>query len=123
MTNFILFLIALALVPYAIPVLMPSWRWWLGVTCVFGSLLAALWMQHWIVSSRPDHHDGAGGAIGLAFPAIVTVGFATGVAIRGSTLLLAARGLALRRVIVISVLGFAIVPACFYVPSWWPAWP
>ncbi|MET4477839.1 hypothetical protein ACVWZW_000490 [Bradyrhizobium sp. F1.13.4] len=27
-TNLILFLIALVLIPYAIPALMPTWRWW-----------------------------------------------------------------------------------------------
>jgi hypothetical protein len=120
--NFVLFLIGLALIPYAVPALMPTWRWWLAVTCVFGGLLAALWAQHWVISSRPDYHEGAGGGIGLAFWALVTTGFATGVVVRGCTLLLAARGLSLGYVFAIGVAGFAIVPAFVFVPSWWHDW-
>lgn len=120
--NFVVFLIALGLIPYAIPTLMPTWRWWLAATCIFGGLLAALWIQHWIVSSRPDYHEGAGGGIGLAFAAIVTVAFVTGTAVRGCTLLLAFRGLASRYVLTIGFAGIAIVPAILFVPNWWHDW-
>lgn len=120
--NFVVFLIALALIPYAIPALMPTWRWWLGVTCVFGGLLASLWIQHWIVSSRPDYHEGAGGAIGLAFWSLVTTGFLIGVAVRGCTLLFAAYGLPLRYVLALGAAGFAVVPAIMFVPTWWHDW-
>jgi hypothetical protein len=120
--NLLLSLTTVALIPYAIPALMPTWRWWLAVTCVFGGMLAALWIQHWIVSSRPDYHEGAGGGIGVAFWALVTTGFATGVAVRGCTLLFAAYGLRLRYALAICILGFAIVPALIVVPTWWHGW-
>jgi len=120
--DLLLFLTAIALIPYAIPMLMPTWRWWLGVTCILGGLLAALWIEHWIVSSRLDYKEGPGGGIGVAFWALVTTGFATGVAVRGCTLLFAAYGLRLRYVLAIGILGFAIVPALIVVPTWWYDW-
>jgi len=121
-TNFVLFLIALALIPFAIPSLTPTWRWWLGVTCILGGLLAALWVQHWIVSSRPDYHEGAGGGIGLAIWTLITAGFAVGVAVRGFTLLLAAYGLPMRYTLTITLAGFAIVPGIMFAPGWWQSW-
>lgn len=120
--DFLVFFIKLALIPYAIPALMPTWRWWLAVTCIFGGLLAALWVQHWIVSSRLDYNEGPGGGIGLAFWALVTTGFVSGVVVRGCTLLFAAYGLRLRYVLAIGIFGFAIVPALIVVPTWWYDW-
>jgi hypothetical protein len=120
--NLALFLVVLALVPYTVPALMPTWRWWLASTCVFGGALAALWIQHWIVSSRPDYHESAGAALGLGFWSLVTTGFVAGVVVRGCTLLFAACGLPLRFVLAIGVAGFAIVPALIFVPTWWHDW-
>ncbi|MGL9616571.1 hypothetical protein QRQ56_01095 [Bradyrhizobium sp. U531] len=121
-TNLALVLIGLALVPYAVPALMPTWRWWLAVTCIFGSPLAALWIQHWIVSSRLNYNEGPGGGLGVAFWALVTTGFVTGVVVRGFTLLFAAYGLRLRYVLAVGILGFSIVPALIVVPTWWHDW-
>ncbi|MBB4368661.1 hypothetical protein GGD63_001440 [Bradyrhizobium sp. cir1] len=120
--NLILVLTALALIPYAVPALMPTWRWWLATTCIFGGMLAALWTEHWIVSSRLNYNEGPGGGIGVAFWALVTSSFATGVVVRGCTLLFAACGLRLRYVLAIGILGFAIVPALIVVESWWHDW-
>ncbi|WP_354254857.1 hypothetical protein [Bradyrhizobium sp. F1.13.3] len=92
------------------------------MTCIFGGLLAALWMQHWIVSSRLGYNEGPGGGIGVAFWAVVTTGFATGVLVRGFTLLFAAYGLRLRYVLAIGLAGFAMVPAILFIPSWWHDW-
>jgi hypothetical protein len=115
-------IIGLGLIPYAIAVLMPSWRWLLGVTLIVGGVLSALWIQHWIASSAPDYHEGAGGALGIAFVFVITLAFATGVIVRAFTMLLAAKGLPLRHVFTICVVGFAIVPAIFIVPGAWHDW-
>jgi hypothetical protein len=112
----------LALIPYAIAVVMPTWRWLLGVTLVISGLLSALWIQYWIVTSDPLHHEGVGAALGVAMALIVTAGFATGVVVRGFALLLRSRGLRSRYVVMISVAGFVLVPAMFTVPSLWSTW-
>jgi hypothetical protein len=116
------FVLGLALVPYAIAVGMPTWRWLLGVTLVIGGPVLAVSIQHWIVSSRPDYQEGVGGALGVAFFYVITLGFAAGVGVRTLTLVLAAKGLSLRSVCTICVAGFAIVPAVVIGPAAWHAW-
>ena len=114
--------VVLGLFPYAIAVLMPTWRWLLGVTLIIGGALSALWIQQWIASSAPDYHEGVGGALGVAFAFVVTLGFATGVIVRAFTMMLAAKGLPLRHGFTICVVGFAIVPAVLVVPAAWQEW-
>lgn len=118
----LLVVLGLGLIPYAIPAVMPTWRWLLGVTLVIGGPVLAIWIQHWIVSSRPDYNEGVGAALGIAFFYIVTLGFAAGVGVRTLTLVLAAKGLSRRYVFMICVAGFAIVPAVLIGPSAWQAW-
>jgi hypothetical protein len=98
----------IGLIPYAIAVLMPSWRWLLGVALVTGSVLSAVWFQDWLFPSNF--------AIGLLAGHIITAAFAAGVAIRALTLLLANRGLSFRYVVLICVAGFAIVPILLLQP-------
>jgi hypothetical protein len=114
--------LTLSLVPYAIAVIMPTWRWLLGVTLIIGGLLSALWIQDWIATSKPDYHEGVGGALGRGLFALITVGFVTGVAIRAVTLILSSRGLRSRFVFAICAAGFAIVPAVVFVPGLWHDW-
>jgi len=116
------FILGWALISYAIAVLAPTWRWLLGITLAIGGLLCAVWIQHWIVSSAPDFREGVGGALGVAFFALITVGFFTGVGVRAITLILASRGLPLRYVFMICVAGFVIVPAVIAGPGAWHAW-
>jgi hypothetical protein len=97
----LVWVVGIGLIPYAMAVLMPSWRWLLGVTLVIGGVLSALWIQDWLYPSNF--------AIGLLAGHIVTAAFATGVAIRALTLVLAQSGLALRYVVLICVGGFAVV--------------
>jgi hypothetical protein len=124
--NFIdgaVWIFELGLIPYAIAVVMPSWRWLLGVTFVIGGALAALWIHTWISFSAPDYRDGgAAEALGLFVGYIITTAFAAGVTIRATTLMLARKGLRLGHVVTICVAGFAIVPAIFVTPSAWNAW-
>jgi len=48
-------IVGLGLIPYAIAVLMPSWRWLLAVTLIIGGALAAIWIQDWVVRSDPGY--------------------------------------------------------------------
>ena len=82
----------LALLPYALAVVMPTWRWLLGCAIVIGGPLTAIWLQHWIVSQRPGYDEGVGGAIGVAIFFGITLGVASGVLVRAATLGLSARG-------------------------------
>jgi hypothetical protein len=120
-SDFALLVLKLGLIPYAMAVLMPTWRWLVALTTIVGGALAILWLQDWTVTSVP-HHEGAGGALGRIFALIVTVAFVIGVVIRGLSLVLRARGVRLRTIATICIVGFAIVPAFFIVPAIWDAW-
>jgi hypothetical protein len=117
----LMFALSLGLIPYAIAVAMPSWRWLLGVTLVIGGPMLAIWIQQWIVSSSPDYRDGVGAALGIAIFYFITLGFAVGAGVRALTLVLAAKGLRFRYVFMICVAGFAIVPAVLFGPAAWQA--
>jgi hypothetical protein len=97
------------LVSYAVAVVMPTWRWLLGMTLVVGLLLSADWSRHWIISSFPD--SGPGGGIGAVLLFVATVGFAAGATVRGLSLLLGSWGLPRRHVVMLCVAGAAIAPA------------
>jgi hypothetical protein len=121
-STFFLLLLKLGLIPYAIAVLMPTWRWLMAVTTIVGGALAILWLQDWIVSSDPLHHEGAGGALGRIFALIVTAAFVIGVMIRSLTLMLGMLGVRLRYTATICIAGFAILPALFAGITAWDAW-
>ena len=120
--DFVQFTLGLGLIPYALAVVMPSWRWLLGVTVVIGGLLSSVWIEHYVISSDPNYNDGPGGAIGFVLFFIVTVAFAVGVGVRLLTLLLASRGIRPRSIVAISIAGILIVPAIFIGPSEWHNW-
>jgi hypothetical protein len=106
-----LFAFIVGLGPYAIAIIMPTWRWLLGVTFVIGGVLARLWIQHWIASSAPDYGEGPGGGIGIGLYLIATVGFGAGVGIRALTLILESKGVHFRYRFAICVAGLPIVLA------------
>jgi hypothetical protein len=105
--------LAACVISYTIAVLMPTWRWLLGVTFLVAVLLYTDVTRHWIVACLQTSSDGPCGpcGFGTVLLYVATVGFASGVAIRGSTLLLQARGLRLRHVVMISIAGAALAPA------------
>jgi len=105
--------LAACVISYAIAVLMPTWRWLLGVTFLVGVLPYTDGIRHWIVSCLQDSSDEPCGpcGIGAVLLDVATVGFASGVAVRASMLLLQARGLQLRHVVMISIAGAALAPA------------
>jgi len=110
----LVWVVGVGLIPYAIAVLVPSWRWLLGVTLVIGGVLSAVWIQDWLYPSNF--------AIGLLAGHVITAAFATGVAVRAVTLVLAHRGLSLRYVILICLGCFAIVPVILLRPLAWHRW-
>jgi hypothetical protein len=99
------------LISYAVVVVMPTWRWLLGMTLVVGLLLYADWSRHWIISSVPDSNEGPGCGIGAVLLFVATIGFAAGVIVRGLSLLLGSWGLRRRYIVMMCVAGAAIAPA------------
>jgi len=123
MTGNVFFsVLMLCVVPYTIAVVMPTWRWLLGVTLVIGGAIAALWIQDWYITSNPDYHEGVGGALGRAMFTLVTLGFVTGVAVRAVTLFMVSRGLSSGYSFTICVLGGAIVPGFMASATAWDTW-
>lgn len=122
MIAIVQWILALGLLPYALAVAMPTWRWLFGCAVLIGGPLAVLWIQHWIVSARPDYNEGPGGGIGIGIFLAVTVGFAVGVGVRAVTLAMTARGLALSKAFLLNALGFTLVLAVFVWPYAWDMW-
>lgn len=112
--SLISFVIKLALIPYALPSLMPTWRWWLGVTLLGGGLLCAFWIQDSLGRSRPD--GGSGDVLGTLMGVIVTISFIAGVAIRAMTLMMSARGIRRAYGVAVTVAGFGIMVAMLVLP-------
>ena len=104
------------LLPYALAVFMPSWRWLLGCAVLVGGPLTSLWIQHWIAASTPGYKEGPGGAIGIGIVLTVTSGFAIGVVVRAITLALEAAGLARKHAFTINAAAFAVVVVAPAVP-------
>lgn len=78
--------------PYALAAIMPTWRWLLGCALLIGGGLGYFWTEYWIDTQRPDYHEGAGGALGVALFGVATMSFACGVAVRAVSLFVWARG-------------------------------
>ena len=90
----------LLLVPYALPLLMPSWRWLLAYA-VAVAVLFTVWFTIWFhaVMTAPTRTGLEG--IGLAFAASAVISTAAGAMVRTVTLFVRARSV----VVAISVLG------------------
>jgi hypothetical protein len=114
--------LAWGLLPYALAVAMPRWRWLFGCIVLIGGPLTVLWVQHWIVSARPDYNEGPGGAIGIGIFLVVTAAFTIGVSVRALTLALTSRGLALSKAFLLNAVGFALVVGLFILPQAWDLW-
>ncbi|MBV8917897.1 hypothetical protein [Bradyrhizobium sp.] len=103
------------LVTYAIAVVMPTWRWLLALTLVVAVVSYTGWLRHWIALLLPIANEGPGGGLASALALGMIVTFATGVVVRGLTILL---GLRRGYVVVICVAGVALSPAIFvYAPE------
>lgn len=92
--------VLLLLVPYAVPLLMPSWRWLLAYA-VAVAVLFILYFTLWLhaVMTTPTRTGLEG--IGLAFVASAAISTAVGTMVRTVTLFVKARSV----VVTISILG------------------
>lgn len=109
--------------PYAIAILMPSWRVLLGYAIILGGLFGYFWIDYWLESHGPGFNLHAGGVISLGLIGAATLGFVTGVAARSVTLLAAKLGRP-RAVILLSVhiLAFPFAAAIVAAPGLWHEW-
>src|ERR1700761_699412 len=99
------------LLPYVIAVVMPTWRWLVGITLVVVGVLYAGWPPHWIALLLPGADEEPGGGVASALTYCATVGFATGVLVCGLTILLGSWGLRRRTTVAICIAGVVIGPA------------
>jgi hypothetical protein len=102
----IVLLLVFSVIPYAIAVVMPNWRWLLGLTLIAALLLAAGWSQRWMIGNV-----GPCGGFGPVMLLVGGVGLAVGMAVCGLTLLLRLRGFGQRRIDMVRVAGTMIAPA------------
>ncbi|MEH2557315.1 hypothetical protein V1286_004844 [Bradyrhizobium algeriense] len=106
--------VLLLLVPYALPLLMPSWRWLLAyavAVAVLLSIWSAMWYHAVMTTTTRTGLEG----IGLAFAFIPVISTAAGTMVRTVTLMVRARSV----VFAISILGAILLPAAIIV---WANW-
>jgi hypothetical protein len=104
--GLIAFVIKLGLFPYALPSMMPTWRWLLGAAVAGGGLLSAFWILD----------SGLADVLGVLIGVIVTISFATGVVVRALTLVMSARGIGPGYSIVVTTAGFGVMVAVLVLP-------
>ena len=114
--GLILFVIKLGFIPFALPAIMPTWRWWLGITLAGTGLLSALWIQDSILRSGPDFRAEPGDAFGVLMGVVITISFVAGVAVRAMTLMMSTKSIRLRYSIAASIAGFAVKVAVLVLP-------
>jgi hypothetical protein len=107
----ILFIFILTVIPYAVAVAMPDWRWLLGSVLIVASPFAAGPSRRWMIGNM-----GPCGGFGVVV-LIGALGFAVGVVVRGLTLLLRSRGIAQRRIDMLRIAGMMIAPAMILAPE------
>jgi hypothetical protein len=91
-STFIGFCLIFSLIPYVLPVIMPTWRWLAGTTIIIGGLLSVLWIQEAIARTDPASVGHPGEPFGILIASLLTLGFVSGVCIRALTLSFDARG-------------------------------
>jgi hypothetical protein len=103
-------IVLLLLVPYALPLLMPSWRWLLTYAVAVAVLLT-IWFAIWYhaVMTTPTRTGLEG--IGFAFALPAAIATAAGTMVRVVTLIVRARFV----VAAISILGAILLPAAILV--------
>jgi hypothetical protein len=93
--------IVLFLVPYALPMFMPSWRWLLGYAATVALLVAAVW---YLTATAPPTRTGLKG-ISLAITLCATVSAAAGTIVRVVTFAIRASYIRLA----VSILGAIVL--------------
>ena len=103
-------ILLLLLVPYALPLLMPSWRWLLAYA-VAAAVLLTIWFYGVMTTPTRTGLE----VIGLAFAASAAISTAAGTMVRTVTLFVRARSV----VVAISVLGAILLIVAVLV---WAIW-
>jgi hypothetical protein len=103
-------IVLLLLVPYALPLLMPSWRWLLGYAVAVAVLLT-IWFAIWYHTVMTTPTRTGLEAIGLAFVLPSAISTAAGSMVRMVTLTVKTRFVT----VAISILGAILLPAAILV--------
>jgi hypothetical protein len=106
--------VLLLLVPYALPLLMPSWRWLLAYAVAVAVLLT-IWFAIWYHAVMTTPMRTGLESIGFAFALPSAIATAAGTMVRMVTLIVRARFI----VVAISILGAILLPAAILV---WANW-
>jgi hypothetical protein len=122
MIGFASTLLALAILPYAILVAMPSWRWFVPCALLLGGPLAWLWIEHWHAAQLPGYKEGPGGFIGIAIAQAFTFGVVVGIAVRALSLTLRGIGWPPGRCFAVNVCGILLAFGAFGAIEGWEAW-
>jgi hypothetical protein len=103
-------IVLLLLVPYAVPLLMPSWRWLLAYAVAVAVLLT-IWFTIWYhaVMATPTRTGLEG--ISLAFAVTAAIATAAGTVVRVVTLIVRARF----AVVAINILGAMLLTAAILI--------
>jgi hypothetical protein len=107
-------IVLLLLIPYALPLLMPSWRYLLAYAVVVAVLLT-IWFAMWYHAVMTTTTRTGLEGIGLAFAFIPAISTAAGTTVRALTLFVRARFV----VVAISILGAILLPATILI---WANW-
>ena len=100
--------LALAILPYAIVVAMPSWRWFALCALVLGGPLVWVWVQHRQATQLPGYKEEASGFIGIAIFQALTFGVFVGIAVRALSLTLRGFGWPPARCFTVNVFGIVL---------------
>lgn len=111
-----------ALLFYAIPTLIPSWRWFAFFAVVVGLPLAFIWGWHFHEAAQPGYKEGPFGFIGIGLFAIITSGLSAGTIARAITLALDHKRSSLRRNFWIHTIGGILLVGAPTVWSGWEDW-
>lgn len=98
--------VLLLLVPYALPLLMPSWRWLLAYA-VAVAVLVTVWVAIWYYAVMTTPTRTGLEAIGLVFPVFAAIPTAAGTIVRMVTLIVRAHFV----VVAINILGAILLVA------------
>jgi hypothetical protein len=107
-------LLAACIIPYAIALLIPTWRWLLAFSTVAGMMLFADRSRHWMIGCPLASGSGSASScvwFGNMLLFMATSGFTIGVVVRGLTSCLASRGLPRSLVVAICIAGGVLAPA------------
>lgn len=78
MDIILIFLVALCIILFVIPLTIPTWKWfWISSGFIF-SLFAFVWGQHYYLTSQPSHQGSPGEALGLYIVGLLSFAFLLG---------------------------------------------